>query len=217
MARGVVRCGLTVATALAASAPARGPVVADSELIPYAVHIDRSPKQSWPGYGFYLGNGYVLTAAHVVGRASETRPRIAVDGRDLPTRSSRRGTFETNDLTLLWVDPRLLPGRLQLRRLSLCSAPSAPGEPGDRRHPEQDRSFSGDGAAAIAARHSRAVSDCDRSTSRQQGTPARAFSTRQTGVWPEIISRRIDVVIQPSQLSPARKVGLAKYFLPRAP
>ena len=52
------------------------------ELFPYAVHVDRTPKQTWPGYGVYLGGGYVLTAAHVVGRASETQPHVVVNGRE---------------------------------------------------------------------------------------------------------------------------------------
>ena len=47
----------------------------------------------------------------------------------LPTEVVKEGTFETNDLTLLRVDLGSLPGRLQLRRLTLCGAPPAPGQP----------------------------------------------------------------------------------------
>jgi S1-C subfamily serine protease len=117
------------AVAAALAAPSRSLAQSSAlELLPYAVHVDRSPKQSWPGYGVYLGDGYVLTAAHVVGHAAETQPRVIVDGRAFPTEVVLEGTFETNDLTLLRVDPGILPGRLQLRRLELCRAPPAPGE-----------------------------------------------------------------------------------------
>ena len=27
----------------------------------FAVHINRTPQQPWPGYGVYLGNGLILT------------------------------------------------------------------------------------------------------------------------------------------------------------
>ena len=61
------------AVAAALAAPSRSLAQSSAlELLPYAVHVDRSPKQSWPGYGVYLGDGYVLTAAHVVGHAAET-------------------------------------------------------------------------------------------------------------------------------------------------
>ena len=35
------------------------------------VHINRTPKQSWPGYGIYLGNGLVLTAAQACEEPTE--------------------------------------------------------------------------------------------------------------------------------------------------
>ena len=118
---------------LVATFAASGPVSArdlEAELVqPFAVHIERTPAQSWPGYGVYLGDGYVITAAHVAGRAEETRPRVVVAGRSLPTRVVKEGSFETNDLTLLRVEPADLPGRLQFRRLSLCAAPPTPDEP----------------------------------------------------------------------------------------
>jgi S1-C subfamily serine protease len=126
-ARRAVACAFAIGAALTASSSSLAQSSA-SEQLPYAVHVDRTPKQSWPGYGVYLGDGYVLTAAHVVGRAAETQPRVVVDGRALPTEVVLEGAFETNDLTLLRVDPTILPGRLQLRRLNLCRAPPAPGE-----------------------------------------------------------------------------------------
>ena len=60
----------------AALAAALAPTVAqaqsaDADLKPFAVHINRTPQQPWPGYGIYLGNGLIvnrhpqpLVAAH---------------------------------------------------------------------------------------------------------------------------------------------------------
>ena len=55
-ARGEAKRAFAVAIGLMVSAPALTQSL-DMELIPYAVHVDRSPKQLWPGYGVYLGNG----------------------------------------------------------------------------------------------------------------------------------------------------------------
>ena len=120
-------CGLYFVL-IAPVASAAQPQEADS-VQPFAVHIERTPAQPWPGYGIYLGDGYVITAAHVAGPAEQTRPRVVVDGRSLTTRVVKQGTFETNDLTLLRVDRADLPGRLQFRRLPLCPAPPKPDQP----------------------------------------------------------------------------------------
>ena len=50
----------------------------------YAVHIIRVPKESWTGYGVYLGNGVVVTAAHVAGSSLFHKVRVEIAGRDLP-------------------------------------------------------------------------------------------------------------------------------------
>src|ERR1700730_686515 len=64
---------------------------ADDSLRVYGVHIDRTPKEPWIGYGIYLGNGVVLTAAHVVGRALLTQPRVEIAGQDLPATLVKAG------------------------------------------------------------------------------------------------------------------------------
>ena len=54
---------------------------ADDSLRIYAVDIWQDPPQSWgPGRGVYLGKGLVLTAAHVVGSAAHTKPRVHIAG-----------------------------------------------------------------------------------------------------------------------------------------
>ncbi len=85
-----------------------------------AVHIDRTPTQSWPGYGMHLGDGLFLTAAHVPADYWTTKPRVAFGGQDYPTTLVKQGSADEVDLTLLSVDPSALPVRMRMRRLPLC-------------------------------------------------------------------------------------------------
>jgi len=101
----------------------------DDALLIYAVNIHQTPMQSWgPGYGIYLGNGLFVTAAHVAGRAWLTKPKVAIGEREFPTSMVREGSFEGTDLTLLAVEPTLLPPRLGLRLNPLCRAAPRPGQ-----------------------------------------------------------------------------------------
>ena len=101
----------------------------DDSLLIYAVNIHRTPMQTWgPGYGIYLGKGMFITAAHVVGHAWWTRPKVSIGGQEYPSRVVKEGSFEGTDLTLLSVEENLLPVRLALRRNKLCTAPPWPGE-----------------------------------------------------------------------------------------
>jgi S1-C subfamily serine protease len=111
---------------MARPSKAEGP---DDTLLAYAVHVHRTPMQSWgPGFGIYLGKGLFITAAHVVGRAWITRPKVVIAGREYPTSVVREGSFEGTDLTILSIDENLLPMRLRLRRNALCKEPPKPGE-----------------------------------------------------------------------------------------
>jgi hypothetical protein len=101
----------------------------DDSLLIYAVNIHRTPMQNWgPGYGIYLGKGLFITAAHVVGHAWWTRPKVSIAGQEYPSRVVKEGSFEGTDLTLLSVEENLLPVRLALRRNKLCTVPPWPGE-----------------------------------------------------------------------------------------
>jgi S1-C subfamily serine protease len=95
----------------------------------FAVHIFRKPRQSWPGFGIYLGDGLVLTAAHVVGHPTQGDPSVEIAGLTLEARVVKEGEFETVDLTLLRVDPRQLPASLGLRLLPLCKEAPRAGQP----------------------------------------------------------------------------------------
>jgi hypothetical protein len=102
---------------------------ASETLLAYAVNVHRTPMQTWgPGYGIYLGNGIFITAAHVVGRAWLTRPKIAIGGVEYPTKVVKEGNFEGTDLTLLSVEQDLLPMRLRLRKNSICKNAPKPGQ-----------------------------------------------------------------------------------------
>ena len=99
------------------------------DLKSFAVNIVRSPPQPWPGYGIYLGQGLVITAAHVVGGATAANPNVVIAGKSLPATIVRQGEFERVDLSLLRIDPRLLPMRLALSMIPLCPSPPRPGQP----------------------------------------------------------------------------------------
>src|ERR1700709_2724120 len=102
---------------------------ADDSLLAFAVNVHRTPMQTWgPGYGIYLGKGLFITAAHVVGRAWMTRPKVVIAGREYPTQVVKEGSFEDTDLTLLSVEESVLPLRLRLRINSLCKDPPSPGK-----------------------------------------------------------------------------------------
>src|SRR5258708_30929224 len=58
----------------------------DDTLLTYAVNIHlSSATKSWSGYGIYLGHGFFITAAHVIGKAWITKPKIAILDKEYPT------------------------------------------------------------------------------------------------------------------------------------
>jgi Trypsin-like peptidase domain len=122
--------GLVLATAALTSLGFAHAQPTDDSLRIYAVDIWHDPPQSWgPGRGVYLGKGLVLTAAHVVGSAAHTKPRVHIAGMELPATAIREGNFERVDLTLLSVDEQKLPVYLRMRRMPLCDNKPWPGEP----------------------------------------------------------------------------------------
>jgi hypothetical protein len=126
-----LRFALGFSLALVALTPLGGAQadVIDDSLRVYAVNILRHPRESWTGYGIYLGNGLVITAAHVVGPAFLTRPSVLIAGLDLPAKVIKEGAVQQVDLTLLSVDQEKLPVSLQMRRMPLCDKPLWVGEP----------------------------------------------------------------------------------------
>jgi hypothetical protein len=110
-------------TAANVSKPASDP---DESLRIYGVSVVHVPpfKEAFFGYGIYLGQGLILTAAHVLGSTlSYAKPRVIIAGRNLAARIIRQGSLEETDLALLSVDASQLPVSLQLRRTTLCKGP----------------------------------------------------------------------------------------------
>ena len=121
--------GLSAAVAVLVPVGCAAAQPTDNSLLVYAVHIVQHPPQSWTGYGIYLGNGLVITAAHVVGLAYRTKPSVRIAGLELPATAVKEGAYEDVDLTLLSVDGRKLPISLQMRRMPLCERAPWVGQP----------------------------------------------------------------------------------------
>ena len=114
-----------VATVLLASssAPAQTP---DDDLKVYAVGISRSGPFVWPhsGYGIYLGESTIITAAHVVGRWSIfENPTITIADRKIEAKVIKKGSFPQLDLAQLSIEQASLPVSLRMRRNPLCKGP----------------------------------------------------------------------------------------------
>lgn len=122
LTRSAVWSAVIVATAAYTSSPTHAQSSEDSLRI-YAVSVVKTApfKKQFTGDGIYLGNGLVITAAHVVGHwPALTRPRVIIAGQDLPAQVIKEGSFEQVDLALLSVEQSELPVSLRLRRNPLC-------------------------------------------------------------------------------------------------
>src|SRR5664280_3860846 len=85
-----------------------GSLSPDDSLRVYAVNVihDRPFEEPFIGYAIYLGQGAVITAAHVLGRWPSfiSNPRVLIAGQELPAKIIKNGSSETIDLALLSVD-----------------------------------------------------------------------------------------------------------------
>jgi Trypsin-like peptidase domain len=98
----------------------------DDSLRAYAVTVMQPPAESG-GKGIYLGNGLVLTAAHVAGPASGPKKSVRFgDNLELPATFIKEGKFEQVDLTVLSVNVHELPADVRSRHLALCKDPPRP-------------------------------------------------------------------------------------------
>jgi Trypsin-like peptidase domain len=99
---------------------------ADDNLRVYGASILNSIpfERRLSGYGIYLGDNAILTAAHVVGHWSLfSDPKIAIGNQEIPAKVIKKGSFPDLDLALLVVADDALPVSLRLRRNPLCKAP----------------------------------------------------------------------------------------------
>lgn len=101
----------------------------DDELRVFAVSVlNVAPFFPFNMYGVYLGDGAVLTAAHVLGHwPSYANPRIIIADQEISARVIKKGSFDQTDLALLSVDETFLPVTLRLRHEPLCKAPPSVG------------------------------------------------------------------------------------------
>jgi hypothetical protein len=185
----------------------------DDDLKTYAVHINRTPQQPWPGYGIYLGNGFVLTAAHVPGNFALTKPHVLIAGQDLPASLVKEGTLETVDLTLLSVDTTKLPARLGMSRLPLCEKAPFAGETVVVAIPERTARSHILPPNAIPPdlrdRFDTVIGDV--ATTGNSGSGVfDAWKQCLLG----IMSRKISVVLRTGAGNPPQTIDIAKYFVP---
>jgi hypothetical protein len=187
-----------------------------ASLMEFAVHINRTPQQPWPGYGVYLGNGLILTAAHVTGDVAQTKPRVVIAGQDLPAKLIKQGSLESVDLTLLSIDRTKLPVGLQMRRTPLCERPAYAGERVVVAIPE--------GTAVSKVLPRQAIPADLRGRFDTNIADVATTGNSGSGVFDVadlcllgIISRKISVFQRPLKLGgPARVTDIAKYFVPAA-
>ncbi len=186
----------------------------DADLKLFAVHINRTPPQPWPGYGIYLGNGLILTASHVPGNFTQSKPHVLIAGQDLPAALVKEGSLEDVDLTLMSIDSTKLPVRLQMRRMPLCAMPPFAGETVVVATPE------GTARSHVLSR----VMVPPNLRGRFNTLIGDVATTGNSGsgvfdAWKQcllgIMSRKISVGLRGNRLgAPARTVDIAKYFVP---
>jgi hypothetical protein len=85
----------------------------DESFLPYFVTVNG-------GAGIYLGNGLILSVAHVVGGGIVNRPKVTLSNRNLTATVVKESPFEQLDLALLEIEEPTLPVSLRLRRIPLC-------------------------------------------------------------------------------------------------
>jgi len=98
----------------------------DDDLRIYAVSVVNIVpfKRPFSGYGIYLGQNAIITAAHVVGHWSlYENPIVRIDAHEIPGKIIKKGAFPDLDLALLVVGDESLPVSLRLRRNPLCKTP----------------------------------------------------------------------------------------------
>jgi len=186
---------------------------ADDSLRLYAVDIWRDPPQTWgPGRGVYLGNGLVLTAAHVVGSAARTRPSVRIAGMDLPAKAIKEGNIERVDLTLLSIDEQKLPIYLQMRRMPLCEKNPWPGEPVIVAVPEETARSHVMSPLSLPFRVQRKFSTLISDVGATENSGSGVFDAGNKCLL-GIISRKFSVRINSGDAESQEK-DIAKYFVP---
>jgi hypothetical protein len=186
---------------------------ADDSLRLYAVDIWQDPPQAWgPGRGVYLGNGLVLTVAHVVGSAARTRPSVHIAGMNLAAKAIKEGNVERVDLTLLSIDEQKLPIYLQMRRMPLCTPNPWPGEPVIVAVPEETARSHVMSPLSVPFSIPRKFSTLIRDVGTTENSGSGVFDAGNKCLL-GIISRKLSVKPNSKDLKSEEK-DIAKYFVP---
>jgi S1-C subfamily serine protease len=181
---------------------------ADRSLLLYAVAINQGANHR-TGAGVYLGDGYVLTASHVVGRALSS---VTIAGRDLPAQVSKQDSFEQSDLALLAVNDEQLPTPLRSRRISLCKTPPSPGQDVITAVPEEvvhSQILSPVWLPLSTRKYGTVISD----VARTGNSGAGVFDAKEKCLL-GIMSRKITESFNSHKLGITGSFDIAKYFVP---
>jgi S1-C subfamily serine protease len=182
----------------------------DASMLAVAVAINQT-AQFRSGAGVYLGNGFVLTASHVVGRALLRGPTVTIASQELPARIVKQESFEQSDLALLAIDDQQLPVALRQGRVLLCRVPSSPGDEVITVAPEEiahSHVLSPVWLPLNARRFNTVIADVAKTGNSGSGV----FDTRKKCLL-GIMSRKISEVV-PHTTDEKQTFDVAKYFVP---
>jgi Trypsin-like peptidase domain len=199
-----IRAALMLVLLVAAPhiARAAGP---DDSLLAYSVGVNG-------GAGVYLGQGLVLSVAHVVGGGIVNKPSVNVAGQTLIATVVKESPFEQLDLALLEIDERRLPVSLRLRRIPLCQGSPWPGEEVvslSVQGPVRSRVLSPKGLPADVKRFSTVIRDVATT-----GNSGSGLFDAQRKCLLGIMSRKISQVRLQKNTGARTTVDVAKYFVP---
>jgi Trypsin-like peptidase domain len=179
----------------------------DDSLLIYSVGVNG-------GAGVYLGNGLVLSVAHVVGGGIIDKPKVIIGGQTLTATVVKESPFEQLDLALLEFDESKLPVSLRLRRMPLCLGKPWPGEevisPAVT-GPVRSHILSPTALPPDVRRFSTVIRDV--ATTGNSGTGV--FEAQRKCLL-GIMSRKISQIRQRKDTGENATVDIAKYFVPAA-
>jgi hypothetical protein len=177
----------------------------DDSLLAYSVGVNG-------GAGVYLGQGLVLSVAHVVGGGIVNKPKVIVAGQTLIATVVKESPFEQLDLALLEIDEQHLPVSLRLRRIALCQGSPWPGEEVvslSFQGPVRSRVLSPKGLPADVKRFSTVIRDVATT-----GNSGSGLFDAQRKCLLGIMSRKISQVRLQKNTGARTTVDVAKYFVP---
>jgi Trypsin-like peptidase domain len=179
----------------------------DDSLVIYSVGVNG-------GAGIYLGNGLVLSVAHVVGGGIINKPTVTIAGQKLLATVVKESSFEQLDLALLQFDESGLPVSLRLRRLPLCQGKPWPGEEVislSAQGPVRSHILSPNALPSDVKRFSTVIRDVATT-----GNSGSGVFEAQRKCLLGIMSRKISQIRQRKGTGQKTTEDIAKYFVPSA-